>query len=152
MCLTRTSGIQVADRDITCYKIIQIYHYLSEDAYRSYFMHATIELDKAITASDYLDPYTDAKRLYGEVVHAYADISCDDDDIDWYIHDTEIDPYLLGCDVDIVKVECIIPKGTIFCEGLDDDDNPCYGAAVIIPKRVVEKIATIDKYHNRIDD
>ena len=152
MCLTRTSGIQVADKDITCYKIIQIYHYLGEDAYRSYFMHADIELDKAIIASDYLDPSTDAKRLYSEVVHAYVDISCNDDDIDWYIHDTETDPYLPGCDVDIVKVECIIPKGTIFCEGLDDDDNPCYGAAVIIPKRVVEKIATIDKYHNRIDD
>lgn len=152
MCLTRTSRIQIADKDITCYKIIQIYHYLGEDAYRSYFMHAEIELNKAIIAGNYLDPSTDAIRLYGEVVHAYTDISCDDDDIDWYIHDTKTDPYFPKCDVDIVKIECIIPKGTIFCEGLDDDDNECYGAAVIIPRRVVEKIATIDEYHNRIDD
>jgi len=152
MCLTRTSRIQVADRDITCYKIIQIYHRISGNAYCSYFMHATIELDKAITASCCLDPKTTEEYLRGEVVHAYTDISCDDDDIDWYIQDTRDNPYFRGCNVSIVKVECIIPKGTIFCEGLDDDDNECYGAAVIIPKRVVEKIATIDKYHNRIDD
>lgn len=152
MCLNRKSEVQIADRDITCYKIIQIYHRIGGDTYRSYFQHAEIELNKAILASNYLDPKTAEKYLYGQVVHAYVDISCDDDDIDWYIHDTEIDPYFPGCDISIVKIECIIPKGTIFCEGLDDDENPCYGAAVIIPKRVVEKIATIDKYHNRIDD
>lgn len=152
MCLNRKSEVQIADRDITCYKIIQIYHRTGGDAYRSYFQHAEIELNKAILASNYLDPKTAGKYLYGQVVHAYVDISCDDDDIDWYIHDTKTDPYFPVCDISIVKIECIIPKGTIFCEGLDDDDNECYGAAVIIPKRVVEKIATIDRYHNRIDD
>ena len=150
MCLTRTSRIQVADRDITCYKIIQIYHRPDGDDYRSYYQHAKIELNKAITACEYLDPETTDEYLHGEVVHAYTDISCDDQDNDWYIYDTKNYPYFSGCNVSIVKVECIIPKGTIFCKGFDDDDNWCYGAAVIIPKRVVEKIATIDRHDDRL--
>jgi len=151
MCLTRTSRIQVADRDITCYKIIQIYHFPDGDDYRSYFQHAEIELNKAIVASDYLDPKTTDEYLYGEVVHAYTDISCDDRDNDWYIYDTKSFPCFPKCDVSIAKVECIIPKGTIICEGIDDDGNDCYGAAVIIPKRVIEEIATIDRQHDKYD-
>ena len=145
MCLNRRSEIQVADRDIICYKIVNIYHLPSGDDYRSYFQQAKIELNKAITASCYLDPKTTKEYLYGEVVHAYTDISCDDDGNDWYICDTRNYPYFRNCNVSIVKVECIIPKGTIFCGGIDDDGNNCYGAAVIIPKRVIEKIATIDR-------
>jgi hypothetical protein len=148
MCLNRESNIQVADRDITCYKIVQIYHLPDGDDYRSYFQHAEIELNKAIIASGYLDPKTTDEYLHGEVVHAYTDISCDDQDKEWYIYDTKSFPYFLGYDVSIVKVECIIPKGTIFCEGLDDDGNDCYGAAVIIPKRVIEKIATINRHND----
>jgi hypothetical protein len=145
MCLNRRSEIQVADRDITCYKIVNIYHLPGGDDYRSYFQQAKIELNKAITASCYLDPKTTEEYLHGEVVHAYTDISCDDDDIDWYIYDTRNYPYFRGCNVSIVKVECIIPKGTIFCEGIDNDGNHCYGAAVIIPKRVIEEMATINR-------
>jgi hypothetical protein len=151
MCLNRKSNIQVADKDITCYKIIQIYHRPDGDDYRSYYQHAKIELNKAITACEYLDPETTDECLYEEVVHAYIDISCDDNNIDWYIHDTKTYPISSEYDVSIVKVECIIPKGTIFCEGLGGDDNLCYGAAVIIPKRVIEKIATITREHHIYD-
>ena len=147
MCLIRKSKIQVADRDITCYKIIQIYHRPDGDDYRSYFQHTKIELNKAIVASVYLDPKTKKRDLLGEVVHAYTHISCDDSNIDWYICDTKNYPYFHEYGVSIVKVECIIPKGTIFCEGLDGNDNHCYGAAVIIPKRIIEKMATIHRYN-----
>lgn len=149
MCLHRSTYMQVAKKDITCYKLIQIYHFPGGDDYRSYFQNTKIELNKPITA--FIDCDADILNrkswLYGEVVHAYSNIYCDDSCIDWYIQDTRECPHFRECDVSIAKVMCIIPKGTIFCEGVDDDDNPCYGALEIIPKRVIETISTIHRNH-----
>ena len=138
--------MQIASEDIVCYKVIQIYHRSAGDDYRTYFQHTLIELNKPIVASySYsTDTLNDKKHLYGEVVHAYCDISCDDSDIDWYIHDSKDWPYFM-CDVSIAKVECIIPKGTLFCKGFDDDDNLCYGAKTIIPKQVIEILSTVKR-------
>lgn len=134
--------MQIASEDIVCYKIIEIYHLPDGDDYRSYFQHTKIELNEPILAgwevtAQNLD---NANHLYGEVVHAYCSFSCDDSDINWYIENTKDYPYYSRCNVSIAKVECIIPKGTMFCKGIDDDDNLCYGALKIIPKRIVETI------------
>ena len=134
--------MQTASEDIVCYKLIQIYHLPDGDDYRSYFQHAKIELDKPIVAgwvcaTQVLDG---SRILSGEVVHAYRDVYCDDSDIDWYIEDTVKFPFFSECEVSIAKVKCIIPKGTLFCKGIDDDDNICYGALAIIPKQIVQTI------------
>ena len=140
--------MQIASEDIVCYKVIQIYHLPGGDDYRSYFQHAKIELNEPIIAEWDLttQDLDESVCLYGEVVHAYRNISCDDSDIDWYIYDSKNDPYFSKCDVSIAKVECIIPKGTLFCKGLDDDNNPCYGAKTIVPKQVVEILSTIERH------
>lgn len=143
MCLYKGKNkMQTASEDIVCYKLIQIYHLPDGDDYRSYFQHTKIELNKPIVASCpfNIDILNDRDYLYGEVVHAFRNFYCDDSDIDWYIQDTKSRPCFSGCDVSIAKVECIIPKGTMFCKGMDDDDNLCYGALEIIPKRIVKTV------------
>lgn len=140
--------MQTASEDIVCYKVIQIYHRPDGDDYRTYFQHVHLTLGEPITAStddNNVQTLTNLRFLYGEVVHAFCDISCDDSDIDWYIEDTRDCPCFSEYDVSIAKVECIIPKGTLFCEGFDDCNIPCYGAKVIIPKKVIETIKTIHR-------
>lgn len=150
MCLNKGSNqMQIASEDIVCYKIIQIYHKPNGDEYRSYFQHELLTLNMPIKALvGFLDADTLNKKcyLYGEVVHAYRDIHCDDSDIDWYIKNTKDYHYFSNCDVSIAKVKCIIPKGTMFCKGFDDDDNLCYGALELIPKEVIEIIETIHRH------
>jgi len=141
--------MQIANEDIVCYKLIQICHRPNGDNYRSYFQHTKLKLNEPITALDSfhsVDILSNKRRLYGEVVHAYRYISCDDIDMDFYIRNTASDPRLRGFDVSIAKIECIIPKGTLFCIGYDDDNNPCYGALKIIPKKVIEIISTIRRH------
>ena len=139
--------MQVAKKDITCYKLIQIYHRPEGDDYRSYFQWTKIELNKPMTPLHDTDSsiLNRMNCLSGEVVHAYCKIYCDDSDIDWYIEDTTDSPYSPECDVSIAKIKCIIPKGTKFYEGFDNDGNPCYGAKVIIPQQVIEIISTIQR-------
>ena len=134
--------MQIASEDIICYKLIQIYHRSDGDDYRTYFQHTKIELNEPIIAERYLtiQGLNEREYLDGEVVHAFCDFYCDDSDIDWYIEDTRSCPYFEECNVSIAKVECIIPKGTMFCEGVDEDENPCYGALEIIPKRIVKTV------------
>ena len=143
MCLYKGSNkMQIASEDIVCYKIIEIYHLPGGDDYRSYFQRTKIELNEPILPGWEVTVLNlnETNHLYGEAVHAYCNIYCDDSDIGWYIKNTEDYPYYSRCNVSIAKVECIIPKGTMFCKGIDDDDNLCYGALEIIPKRVVETI------------
>lgn len=141
--------MRAADKDIACYKIIQIYHSPDGDDYRTYFMHTKIELNKPIKAFDYIGAcdVNEKSFLSYEVVHAYCKISCDDSDIDWYIEDTRLYPFPSNSkyDVSIAKVKCIIPKGTMFCKGRDDDGNICYGAERIIPVEVIKTISTITR-------
>lgn len=149
MCLYKNQNVhKIAEEDIVCYKIVVRDKKTGELC--SYWHKVPIRLDEPIIAklSEYVK--RDLSRidkplvLRAEVVHTYRDCVLDSvylnmiaDDIKWWT------TTLLH---EVVMIECIIPKGTIYIENCPnkhklhtprDNDFAQYGALCVIPKRII---------------
>lgn len=143
--------MQIADEDIICYKIIEIYNMPDgESINSSYFQGTTIVFGKPMKASVESDIETlnSQEILSAEVVHAYVEKTFSSMTIS---HLEETTTFFSkkeygSCDsIDIAVIECTIPKGTYYCEGCDANDRPNYGALTIIPNRIIKKLATVER-------
>lgn len=147
MCLHRKGNkMQVADEDITCYKIIEAVHMPYEiTKYKSYFQDTEIVFGTPIEAAFKLDieELDMPEVLSGEVVHAFVYKTFSSTKV---AHLKECTTYCgpFNCKaIDIIVIECTIPKGTYYCRGYDEGLTPCYGALTIIPNKIITKLATV---------
>lgn len=147
MCLLKTSPMQVAKEDITCYKIIEIHHLKDgKTVNQSYYQETRITFGTPIKACnekpiEELDKYN---VLDGEVVHAYYDLHSPQERIYQLKECTMSWPHPYSKAVDIALIECTIPAGTFYCIGKDHHGMSNYGALTIVPNRVIKILATVE--------
>lgn len=152
MCLLKKDNrMQIADKDIICYKIIEIYNMPNGKSINlSYYQGAKIVFGKPIKAlvqSD-IETLNSLLVLGAEVVHAFVEKEFSSitvsnlEETTTFLSKREY----RSCDsIDIAVIECTIPKGTYYCEGYDSTGRPNYGALTIIPNKIIKKLATIKK-------
>ena len=143
--------MQIADKDIICYKIIEIYNMPNGKSINSsYYQGTKIAFGKPIKAlvqSD-IETLNSLQNLGAEVVHAFVEKEFSSMTISNLEETTTFfsKKEYGSCDsIDIAVIECIIPKGTYYCEGYDQNDRPNYGALTIIPNRIIKKLATVER-------
>lgn len=141
--------MQIADKDIICYKIIEIYNMSDGKSINSsYYQGAKIVFGKPIKAlvqSD-IETLNSLLVLGAEVVHAFVEKEFSSITVSNLEETTAFfskREYKSCKSVDIAVIECTIPKGTHYCEGYDNVGRPNYGALTIIPNRIIKKLATV---------
>jgi len=143
--------MQIADKDIICYKIIEIYNMPDGRSINSsYYQGTKIAFGKPIKAlvqSD-IETLNSSLVLGAEVVHAFVEKEFSSITISHLEETTTFfskREYRSCESIDIAVIECTIPKGTYYCEGYDQNDRPNYGALTIIPNRIIKKLATVER-------
>lgn len=146
MCLHKTSLMQVAKEDITCYKIIETHHLIRGGIrHQSYFQETEIIFGtpiKAVTERS-VEALNRQYILLGEVVHAYMSPYITKEHIDRLKECTTWCSYTRSKAIDIALVRCTIPKGTLYCTGHDDHLLGNYGALTIIPNEIIRVLTTV---------
>lgn len=146
MCLYKTSPMQVAKEDITCYKVIESHHLMKGGVrHQSYFQENEITFGNPIEAAKKCSTEVLNKMfiLGGEVVHAYISPDITKKHIDRLKECTAWCSFTRSKTTDIALVRCTIPKGTLYCIGHDDHSLNNYGALTIIPNEIIRVLATV---------
>ena len=147
MCLYKgLNKMQVAKKDITCYKIIEAYNFKDGNTrYQSYFQETNIVFGSPLEASKkcLIEHLNTISELNEEVVHAFVFNKFSNE---MTLRLKECTEYYgaTACEsTDIIVIECTIPKGTWYCLGYDDGLHPNYGALTIVPNKVITILATV---------
>lgn len=141
MCLYKgLNEMQTASEDIVCYKIVEII----DGKIKSYFQQSQIKLNVPIEASNpcSASDMNVTTKLTDEVVHSYKEPNFSDE----YITDLKImsvgyhNIHLMqGHKVKLAVLECVIPKGTLYCTNLLTYSGRLaeYGSVKLIPKKII---------------
>jgi hypothetical protein len=118
MCLISKNGYpSIAEEDIICYKHL---HYMTDSSqYRSPYQHTIYEIPSTVTDNanemivkvQYFDG-TFAYEISSGYIHCYKNLLGVKNNVDWIIKYVKIP----RCEN--VIVECVIPKGTKYWEGI----------------------------------
>lgn len=151
MCLNRNTQdnpLMIADRDIECFKVVRIlrkdrdkrktrilYRLRLLKHFKTFFQESPITIGKTVKASPVFDKdeldVINARRttLNRGFIHSYKNPEDAQEALGWFKY--------------TILVKCIIPKGTYYFTGKDDDGNDNYASCAIKYVKVIKCLSKL---------
>jgi len=127
MCLTKTTEIKKATENIVCYKIMRCDK--NDKLYSMYFYNTKWRLNKTRTNTSRESSIT-VNEITGGYFHSYKNVYTAQD----FLYKYKNYPHS-----SLALVECVIPKGTTYCEGFDSSYNLGYASKRLKVTRIIYK-------------